>query len=551
MTRRASHTPSPRAPLWSPLLVGGRIPHKPSMSIVFLAVMLALPVTPEVTVSVVLDKGGDVRWQDEPCRADVVDRDGRVLLTVDRTDTIVLGESVRARADDKTGTLDVVVACATTEGTVKKTLRVNALRSSTVKAKLQPGFVLATVQRAGRGFDADVIVFDAFDHEIARGRDRAVLAVDAGRVRVQGRIPKAVAGTARDVRGEQVIVVRPGVKSQVAIDAGDGDLEVVVTENGRPARGLVALRDPGSSVRSFELMPGEATRVPSGTWDIVTQLQDSHDFREQVTHGVVVAPGKKTVRTVGHATGRLLPVVSPAEGVVVELFLAGAEAPFNQIDPGTEARLSPGRYVVKATRDETLNDGTKPSASAEVTIAASRLSRVALSPAVADIAVDVDVGGEPRALPVSIFLPDASAPVVTQVADARGVARFRIAPGKAVLAATLATPHGPLEVRREYVLKAGVQQTRLHFDLGRVVVQVMEAGVAVEGTIRFFDRLKGGKPTGTPRVSVPSGSDAWLAPGIYVVVVDRKGESRVYGEVKVVAGGLVERALDGQAAPAP
>jgi hypothetical protein len=496
----------------------------------------------DVTLTLAIQKGGDVHWKDEPCAADVYGADGKLHHHADRADELTA----------PVGVVDVVVACAATEGVVKKTVRTtvkdaakaSAKAAAPLAVKLQPGFVLATIAREGKLSVGDVVVYDAFDHEVARGRDRAVIAVDAGRVRVQGILSKATAGTSRDVRGEQLVVVKQGGKSELKIDASDGEIEVTVTENGRPAKALIALRDPGSPVRAFELVPGTATSVPSGTWDVVTQIEDTHDFREQVTHGVVVVPGKKTTKAIAHQTGRLVPVVTPKEGVTVDLLFPGADAPFNQVDPGTEARLTPGRYVVRATREGELDDGGKPTATADVTVSAGGTQRVTLSPAVATVDVDVRVGGEPRALPVAVFLPGAAAPLVQRTADGKGAASFRVTPRKVVVEATLSTAHGPLVAHKDVALTAGNNRVRLDLDVGRVVVQVMKGGVAVDGDVRFFERLKGGKPAGDPKVAVKAGEDAWLPPGIYVLSVERRGERREFGEVKVAAGHVVERALD-------
>jgi hypothetical protein len=507
--------------------------------------LLALPAVPavpaasddDVAVTLTIEKGGDLGWKDDPCFVDVFAADGKPIQHFDRA------EDVRVPA----GTVDVVVACAANEGVVKKTVRTTtkaAKKPEPLKVKLQPGFVLATIAREGKLSVGDVVVYDAYDHEVARGRDRTVIPVDAGRVRVQGILSKATAGTSRDVRGEQTLVVKAGAKSELKVDASDGEIEVTVTENGRPAKALIALRDPGSPVRAFELSPGTATSVPSGTWDVVTQVEDTHDFRELVTHGVVVVPGKKTTKAIAHQTGRLVPVVTPKDGVTVDLLFPGADAPFNQLDPGTEARLSPGRYVVRATREGELDDGGKPTATVDVTVAAGGTQRVTLTPAVASVDVDVRVGGEPRPLPVALFLPGASAPLVQRTTDGKGAAGFRVTPRKVVVEATLATAHGPLVARKDVTLAPGNNRVRLDLDVGRVVVQVIKAGVAVDGDVRFFERLKGGKPVGEPKVAVKAGEDAWLPPGIYVLSVERRGERREFGEVKLAAGRVVERAID-------
>ena len=487
-----------------------------------------------VTLTLDIQKGGDLRWdKDEPCQADVVAVDGSVTHADNAAELLVAP-----------GIVDVVVACSSKEGTLKKTVRVNARKDQSVKVTFSPGFLTAAVERDGKLSVGDVVVFDAFDHEIARGKDRTVLPVEAGNVRVVVIVDKATAGTTRDVRGEQRASVKAGKKTELKIDASDGELVVNVVENGRPAKALIALREPGSSNRVVELVPGVPTSVPSGTWDLVTQLEDAHDFREQLTKGVVVNGRKTTTKQVSHTTGKLIPVVAVADGVVVDLLLPGADKGFNQIEPNTEARLAPGKYVVRATRDTLLDDGTKPTASATVGVSAGGTARVTVNPAVAHVDVEVRVGGEPRPLAVAMTLPGAAAPLVSRPADAAGKAGFDVSPQTVTVSTSLATPHGPLDVKKQLALKAGAQRVRLDIDVGTVVVQVIDGGAAVAGEVAYFQRLKRGHPDGVPVVVVKAGEEAYLSPGIYVLAVKRKGEQRLFGEVKVASGRLVERALD-------
>ncbi len=502
----------------------------------FLPILLALAAASadNVTLTLEVTKGGDLRWKkDLPCQADIVAKDGSVTHADNAAELLVVP-----------GAVDVVVACAAQEGTLRKTVRVNATKDQKLKVSFAPGFLTAAIVREEKLSVGDVVVYDSYDHEIARGRDRTVLPVDAGAVRVVVVIDKATAGTTRDVRGEQRASVRLGQKTELKIDASDGDIVVNVVENGRPAKALVALREPGSSNRVVELTPGKATSVPSGTWDLVSQLEDAHDFRELLTKGVVVNGHKTTTRLLSHTTGKLVPVVAAAEGVVVDLLLPGADKAFNQIEPNSEARLTPGKYIVRATRDLALDDGTKPVAQATVNIAAASTSRVNLNPAVAHVDVDVRVGGEPQPLQVSLTLPGASAPLASRPADAAGKASFDLAPQIVIVSTSLPTAHGALDVKKQLGLKAGVNRARLDIDVGHVVVQVIDGGAAVTAEVAYFQRLKSGKPDGAPVVVVKAGEEAFLSPGIYVLAVKRKGEQRLFGELKVASGRLVERALE-------
>ena len=505
----------------------------PSILHMLLLAAVATSTLEDVTLTLDVKKGGDLRWKNDTCQADLIDKDG-VVTHADTTTSLVVAP----------GVIDIVVACAAQEGTLKKTVRVNARSDQTLTVVFTPGFLTATIQRDERLSAGDVIVYDGFDHEVARGSDRTVLALDAGAVRVVGVVDKSTAGTSRDVRGERRATVRAGQKTELKIDASDGELIVNVVENGSPAKALVALREPGNSNRVLEITPGVATSVPSGTWDLVSQLEEAHDFREQLTKGIVVTGGKTTTKQLSHSTGRLLPVVAVPAGVVVDLLIPGADKAFNQIDPNTEARLTPGRYVVRATRDVTLDDGTKPVALAPVTIAGGSTARVTLSPAVAHVEVEVRVGGEARPLQVDLTLPGAAAPLVSHSADGAGKTAFDLAPQVVTVSTSLSTAHGPLHVKKQLTLKPGVNRVRLDIDVGHVIVQVIDAGAAVAGDVMYFQRLKKGQPDGVPVVSVKAGEEAFLAPGIYVLVVKRKGEQRLFGEVRVASGRVVERALD-------
>jgi hypothetical protein len=515
-----------------------------STSVLF-AVPAAGATGDNVTLTLDIQKGGDLRWKkDLPCTADVVALSGKDGGSVTHADNA--GEILVVP-----GQVDVVVACAATEGTLKKTVRVNAQRDQTVKVAFAPGFLTTAIEREGKLSVGDVIVYDVFDHEVARGKDRTVLPVDAGNVRVVVVVDKSTAGATRDIRGEQRASVKAGQKTELKIDASDGELVVTVVENGRPAKAIVALREPGSNNRVLELVPGTPTSVPSGTWDLVSQLEDAHDFREQLTKGVVVNGNKKTTKQLSHTTGKLVPVITlspagggPADGVVVDLLLPGADKAFNQIEPNTEARLTPGKYVVRATRDALLDDGSKPVATSTVTIGAGSTSRVTLNPAVAHVDVEVRVGGEPRPLTVALTVLGAAAPLVSRPADAAGKAGFDVGPQTVIVSTTLPTAHGPLDVKKQLVLKPGVNRARLDIDVGHVVIQVIDGGAAVAGDVAFYQRLKSGQPDGAAVVVVKAGEEAFLSPGIYVLAVKRKGEQRLFGELKLASGRLVERALD-------
>jgi hypothetical protein len=488
-----------------------------------LSALVASTDAASVTLHVEVTRGGDVGWSAGPCTLEA--RRGTETLATVTGDTIELTP----------GPTLLVVGCEAKEGIVSKSLRVDVRKEQTLKVTLNPGFLVGTIDQGGTKTAGSIVVYDDNDAEIARGADRKALAVNAGSVRIVGLVDR---GAGRSVRGEAKTTIKGGARSEVTVDVADGELLVTVTENGRSQKALVGLRLPGESARFLELVPGEATAVPSGTWDVVTQLGETHDFREQVTHGVVVTPRKRTTRAINHATGTVTLKTSPATGVLIELFQPDAAAPFNQLDPGTAARLSPGRYLIKATEEgRTLDDGTKPTVIVNHTVAGGSNGSLTLTPVTATVDVEVRLGKVPRAQPVRVAFPDAAEAFITRNSDDAGVVRFLVSPSKVVVSTRLETAHGPVEVKKTVDVRGGTNRVQLTLDVGAVVHQVMDAGVAALATVSYTKKpAKKAEVPGDPLVTVKAGETAWLPPGVWLVTVERRGERRLFGEVKVVAG---------------
>ena len=498
-----------------------------------LLAMFATTATAEVTLRVDVNKGKDgLRWSDDPCLIEARNSAGEIIATDQ------LGESVVV---PKGSAVVVVVSCKATEGTVRRSVKLAAKKDETLKLALAPGYVFGTIDKDGTKTAGTIVVYDSNDVEVARGAARTALPVEPGKFRVVGLIE----GSGKQpIRGESTVVVKGGARSEVIVDASDGELSIIVTDNGKVAPAVIALREPGQRNRILELVAGTKTAVPSGTWDIVTQLEASHDFREQLTKGVVVTPRKPTTKTIGHSTGTITPVTTPAVGVLVELLHPGADVAFNQLEVGVPARLSPGRYVVRATGETALDDGAKPVVSITQNVGAGSATKLTLTPAIAVFNVDIRIGGEAAVLPVSLTLPGAEAAFITKSSDAAGKVAFAVAPQKLVVTATLKTAHGPLELSRPVTLMAGTNRLRLDFNVGSATMQVIEGGKAVVADVAYFQRLKSGKPDGEPLLALKAGEEARLPPGIYVIAVTKKGEQRLFGELRIAAGGKVERALE-------
>jgi hypothetical protein len=506
------------------------------LSLALLSVLAAAEPAPAVTLTVDIARGGAVSWTDAPCRLEA--RRG--------AEVIASGEGPGLEVTP--GPTLVVVTCDAKEGSVRRSQRVDVKKAQTLKLPVAPGTVVAVLDKDGTKSAGRVVVYDDNDVEVAAGADKAPLLVDAGKKRVVGLIER---GSGRPLQGETTLTVKTAAQHDVVVDVADGELVVTVTENGRPAKAVIALRAPGETKPLMELPAGETTSVPAGTWELVTQLAETHDFKELITRSVVVTARKKTTRAVNHTTGTVTIKTTPPTGVLVELFRPDEAQAFNQLDPGTSARLTPGRYLVKATLEgRILDDGTPPTTTVTTTVAGS--STVNLTPVVADVDVAVVFGKTPRALPVSLTVPGAAKPFIVKAADAAGSAAFAVSPQKVEVSARLDTAHGPIEVKKLVDVRGGKNKVLLAFDRGSVVHQVNDAGAAAIATVRYTPKpAKKGAVPGEPLVTVKAGETAWLPPGVYLVEVERLGERRPFGEVKVVAGTTVEGVFEWAPPPAP
>jgi hypothetical protein len=508
------------------------------VSVLLFSALVATGDASTITTRIDVTRAGDVAWNADPCTIEA--RRGTAVVAT------VTGDAVELTP----GPVVLVVGCDAKEGTVRRSLRVDIRKPQTLKVTLAPGFVVATIDQGGTKTAGTIVVYDDNDIEVARGADRKALAVDAGSVRIVGLIDR---GSGRSVRGEGKAVIKSGARTELTIDVADGELLVTVTENGRPSKALVSLRVPGETAHFMELVPGEATAVPSGTWEVLSQLADSHDFREQSTRAIVVTPRKRTTRAINHVTGTVTMKTVPAQGVLIELFQPDAQTPFNQLDPGTAARLSPGRYVIKGTEEaRVLDDGTKPTVTVNQTVTGGQTT-LSLTPTVATLDVDVRLGKAARALPVRVAFPDAAEAFVTRSADEAGLVRFLVSPATVVVSTRLDSAHGPIEVKKAVKVRGGTNRVQLILDVGAVIHQVMDAGVAAVATVSYTKKpARKSEVPGEPLVTVKAGETAWLAPGVWLMTVERRGERRSFGEVKVVAGPVpVEAALLWSPAPPP
>jgi hypothetical protein len=500
-------------------------------------------------------EGGDVRWTHK-CTVDVWKGTELVQQSVDPA----------GGANLEPGAYDAVVACNSDEGMVKKTVSVT-VKNADVKAvpvTLEPGFLLVNVLRFDTPISAEVTIFDDKNREVAASKDKAVIPVCPGKVRVLAKVddPKA----SRPVFGNASATITAKQKSTVTVDTTDGNLTVFLTDNGRKAGGVAALRAPGQTTRLMELHAGEKGEAPPGTYDLVTTLDDTHDFSEVVTKNVVIAPKGTTTKTVNHSTAVIKPTVlvdgrvPPKDAQIdVELSQPGAAAPFNTAAVGDALKVAGGATLeVSAVRKDTArDDGTPPRATQKVTVHGGEVRGVTLDITSAHLDVTALVGGKAPAggkMEVEVDAPGNDVPVAKRDADADGKASFNLSAGKFIVKAVFHAPQGDVVTAQNVSLVLGGRLgAKLNVDVGTATVQVFEGGVAVPAEVRFFKtdgtfkidpKEPARLPPGEMVLSVPAGQEAWVPPGAYALVVVRKGNIYVFSDLKVASGRSVERTVE-------
>jgi hypothetical protein len=507
-------------------------------ALALVAVLDAGPSPRTVQLDVVTQ--GDVRWKG-PCKASFFPAGG--AAPAESAAAVV--DDAKQRVSLLPGKYEAFLECPSTEGVVRKTVPLAVARQDVEqRVVVNPGFLLARVTRGGKDVGARLTVVDEHGREVARGRDRAVLLLAPGKLRVTAVVDDAEVTS----RGMLDVVIAPGAKQSKVIDTTDGTLTVALTENGKPTDGIAALRVAGTLERVVDLEPGRPRSVPPGRYDVVTQLKDGSDFHEVVQRDVVVAAGKPSRVVVAHATGMLrarlldgksaLPASAPVD---LQLYTPGADAPFNTIAASDKAKLAPGLYRVVARRtDVVLDDGSAPTGEATIEVRAKADVVVVIDTGAALLDVRTAWGGAPRPLDVTVSLEGAAAPLAKKHADESAHARFALPAGRYDVRAVFDAPQGPLRVERSVVLKRGAPTVlELSFTVGTAVVQAFAEGVAVPAEVRFFADDKD-----EPVLSIAAGNEAFLPPGKYGLRVRRKGQERDCGELRIAAGRVVERQID-------
>ena len=522
-------------------------------------VLFVLLATADATVTFDVKKGGDVKWQDTPCTVDVHEAGGAQEI-------VKAGVEPAGGAVLPAGKYQVMVTCPSDEGPIKKRASF-AVKDDDVKipVSFDPGFLLVNVLRFDTPVRAEITVFDEGGHELARSTDKTVIALPQGKVRLLAKVDPSsvVGGGARPVFATATATVVARQKITIALDTTDGELTVTLSDNGKRVGGVAALRASGQKTRLVEFRAGEKASVPPGVYDLVTQLEDTHDFSEVLTKDILIAPKKMTTKTVAHRTGTVKPTVRvngkkpPSEAKIdIELSLPGAAQPFNTIAVGDVIKMAPGSFELTAKRtDAVLDDGTSPTAHAKVTVTAGAAKAIDLDVTWGTLEVTTNVGGVARSLEVEVLPVGGEAPLAKKTTGPDGKASFALSAGRYVVKAILKAPQGDVVTQQPLSLALGSKlNAKLNLNVGTAVVQVFAAGVAVPAEVRFFNVAsvgKDGKPVGDPVLAVPAGQEALLPPGVYALFVKRKGEDKSYSAIKVAAGRTVERTVDlSPAAPA-
>lgn len=515
-----------------------------ALLVTLLVTLPALAAAPgERDVSFDVDKDG-LKWTG-PCRAVVFyagERDESVAVALTHGD-------LSKPASLPAGKYELQVECPSTEGALRQTQSlVVGARDATVRVKLRPAFLLVRVVRDGKEVPAEVEITDAFGRLVQKGRDKVALPVPPGKLRVFARVDRKAAGTSRPVLGALDVTAREGKKDTPTIDTSDGTLSLTVLNNGKPAEAVAALRAPGSLVRLVELRAGEPQPVPPGTYDVVSQLAASHDFKEQIQRKVRIRSGKTATVRLSHQTGTVLPELllegaplDESAGAEVLIFLPGAPQAFNTLAQGEEATLTPGRYRLVARQPkQTLDDGAPLEAEATVQVSRGRRAKARIDLTPATLSLTTSVGKEARALALELFRQGADVPFLKRATPDDGKLGLRLSPGAYRVVATLKAPQGELVTEARVFLKERQRLDKaLDLDVGRAVVQVFEEGVAVPAEVLFF-----AQGAAAPLLSVPAGQDAYLPPGTYALAVRRKGKERSFSPIRLVTGRTLERQLE-------
>jgi hypothetical protein len=456
-----------------------------------------------------------------------------------------------ATVDVEPGRYLGIVSCPSTEGELKKSVGLKVRRTDKLlkaRVKLRPAFIVPHLLRDGKEIDGHIQVFDRRGVEVAAGPPRDVLVVPAERLHLVAEkksspeerglhVPKAV----------REITLSPGQKKTPKLDVSDAHLTVSLFENGARAKGLVILRLPGTRQEIATFAANKKAAVPPGSFDVVTQVEGSHDFHEEKKRKVKLKPRQRLALSLRHRTGRIKPVFNlqgtgvDKGAVEVDLYLGAAPAPFATLQPGETGKVKPGSYrVVGRVRDQTFDDGAPWSGEKKVVVSAGQTQKVSLDLRPAHLDVYTRLFDKAGPVQVQIFAPNQKAPVFEGASNKKGRLDLKLAPGPVEIVAS-ATRGGP-ELRsapEKRVLQRGQShEVFLKVLAGQAVVQVFDAegfAVTAEVTLRLMERR------GDAGITFNAGEEVALAPGVYALTVSYQGKMHEFGKLKVTPSRTAER----------
>lgn len=445
------------------------------------------------------------------------------------------------------GKYEVMLICPSTEGEYRQTksLRVQG-KKAVFKANLRPAFFLARVMRDGKEVAASLEVRDAFGRIVQQGRDKMALPVPPERLRVTARVDSAAVDVSRPIGAAIEFQGVAGKKLTRTIDASDGTIFLQTSENGRPAQGAAALRVPGSPVRVMEFETGAPVPVPPGVYDVIGQLNDSHDFAEIIKRRIEIRPGKRVKLKMNHVTGKLQPTLTfggetlSSDEAEIQLFVKGALQAFNTIEPDETAKLKPGKYrLVANLLDVKLDDGSAWKQESDVVIKADKTSRVRMDLLPPTLNVRTQMGGRATSLRVQIFRPGAEAPLVERITPTDGTIGFRLPRGTYRVVASLPNEGAGFEQEARIALKRGAEQSHtFNIKAGRATVQVLDDGFAISAKIGFYAR-----GAAAPSRVAKGGEEVVLPPGTYAIVAERRGKKYEFPSIEIPAGASIEKSF--------
>jgi hypothetical protein len=463
------------------------------------------------------------------------------------------GKSVEAgqKLNAEPGRYLGIISCPSTEGMLTKSVQIKVRRTDKLlkaRVRMNAAFIVPKLVRSGAEVPGHIRVFDRRGVQVAEGPPRDVLVVPAESLHLVAEMKsKPNEGSGHVVLGVKNLRLGSGQKKTPTLDLSDAHMTVQSLENGKGAPGLVMVRLPGTRQEVTSFPTGKSAPVPPGTFDIVTQLEGSHDFHEEKKRSIKIKPGQRIRLVMRHQTARLKPRFSlggsGARGkeVEVDLYLGSAPAPFATLQPGEDAKVKPGTYrAVARIGNKTYDDGGPWSAEAKTVLKAGQVREMNLDLRPARLEVETRLFDRPAPVTVQVFAPNNKAPIFEGDTDKKGALSLKMGPGPIEILAftqkggpTLKSPQKRLALKR-----GQAHSVSLVVEAGQAVVQVFDAegfAVSAEVTLRQIERRN------DPGITFNAGEEVAVPPGIYGLQVTYQGKSQEFGKLKVSPSRTAER----------